>query len=246
MDRMLYVAMSGARQLVRAQSLVANNLANANTAGFRADRLSLEALPVYGPGQPARVYVQARGAGLDTGAGALTATGRELDVAVSGAGYLAVQGPDGREAYTRAGNLQVSANGQLTTGEGWPVLGNSGPIAIPPTEKIEIGADGTISAVSVGQDAATLSVLDRIKLVAPDERTLTKTEQGLLRLGNGAEAVADAGVTLAAGQLESSNVNAVEQMTAMIDYARQYEMQIKMMSTARDNADRSAELMRLG
>lgn len=246
MDRMLYVAMSGARQLVRAQGLVANNLANANTAGFRADRLSLEALPVYGPGQPARVYVQARGAGLDTGAGALMPTGRELDVAVSGEGYLAVQGPDGREAYTRAGNLQMSANGQLTTGEGWPVLGNSGPIAIPPTEKIEIGADGTISAVSVGQDAATLSVLDRIKLVAPDERTLIKTEQGLLRLSNGVEAAPDAGVTLVAGQLESSNVNAVEQMTAMIDYARQYEMQIKMMSTARDNADRSAELMRLG
>lgn len=246
MDRMLYVAMSGARQLVRAQGLVANNLANANTAGFRADRLSLEASPVYGPGQPARVYVQARGAGLDTGAGALMPTGRELDVAVSGEGYLAVQGPDGREAYTRAGNLQMSANGQLTTGEGWPVLGNSGPIAIPPTEKIEIGADGTISAVSVGQDAATLSVLDRIKLVAPDERTLIKTEQGLLRLSNGVEAAPDAGVTLVAGQLESSNVNAVEQMTAMIDYARQYEMQIKMMSTARDNADRSAELMRLG
>ncbi|MGE3296930.1 MAG: flagellar basal-body rod protein FlgF [Porticoccaceae bacterium] len=246
MDRLLYVAMSGARQLLHAQNLVANNLANANTTGFRVDRLSMEALPVYGPGQPARVYVQARGTGPDTKAGAFVPTGRELDVAVSGAGYIAVQGPDGREGYTRAGNLQLSANGQLTTGQGWPVLGNGGPIAIPPTEKIEIGADGTISAVSVGQDAATLSVLDRIKLVAPDERALTKTAQGLLRLSNGAEAAPDAEVTLVSGQLESSNVNAIEQMTAMIDYARQYEMQIKMMSTARDNADRSAALMQLG
>lgn len=245
MDRMLYVAMSGARQLMRAQALVANNLANTSTTGFRADRLSLEALPVYGPGQPARVYVQARGTGSDMSAGALTSTGRELDVAVSGAGYIAVQGPDGRESYTRAGNLQLSANGQLTTGQGWPVLGNSGPIAIPPTEKIEIGADGTISALPVGEDAATLAVLDRIKLVAPDERALTKTGQGLLRLGNGADAAPDAGVTLVSGQLESSNVNAIEQMAAMIDYARQYEMQIKMMSTARDNADQSASLMRL-
>ncbi|MGB5145626.1 MAG: flagellar basal-body rod protein FlgF [Porticoccaceae bacterium] len=245
MDRMLYVAMSGARQLLHAQTLVANNLANANTTGFRADRLSLEALPVYGPGQPARVYVQAQGTGPDTSAGAFTSTGRELDVAISGSGYIAVQGPDGREGYTRAGNLQLSANGQLTTGQGWPVLGNGGPIAIPPTEKIEIGADGTISVVPVGQDAATLSVLDRIKLVAPDERALTKAGHGLLRLRNGADAAPDAGVTLVSGQIESSNVNAIEQMTAMIDYARQYEMQIKMMSTARDNADRSAALMQL-
>lgn len=246
MDRMLYIAMSGARQLTRAQALVANNLANANTAGFRADQLALEARPVYGPGQPARVYVQAQGVGFDAGAGALTSTGRDLDVAISGAGYIAVQAPDGREAYTRAGNLQVSANGQLTTGQGWPVLGNGGPIALPPTEKLEIGADGTISGLPTGGDATTLAVLDRIKLVAPDPRTLTKTEQGLLRPSDGSTAAAAAGVTLVSGQLESSNVNAVEQMTAMIGYARQYEMQIKMMTVARDDADRSAELMRLG
>jgi flagellar basal-body rod protein FlgF len=246
MDRMLYVAMSGASQMVRAQAVVANNLANASTTGFRADQLSLEALPVHGPGQPARVYTRARGEGFDADAGALTSTGRELDVAVTGTGYIAVRGPDGREAYTRAGNLQLSENGQLTTGEGWAVLGNGGPIAIPPTEKIEIGADGTIAVLPVGQDAATLSVLDRIKLVAPDQGQLSKTEQGLLRLSNGADATADAGVTLASGVLESSNVNAVEQMVAMIDYARQYEMQIKMMSTARENSNRAAELMRLG
>jgi len=245
MDRMLYIAMSGARQTMRAQAQAANNLANVHTTGFRADLSAMRALPVYGPGQPARVYAQAQGTGIDLRTGTLMPTGRELDVAVAGRGYIAVQGPDGREAYTRAGNLQVSENGLVTTGSGWPVLGNGGPIAIPPSEKIEIGADGTISILPVGQEASTLAVVDRIKLVDPDERLLTKTEHGLLRLADGSEAAPTADVTLVSGELEGSNVNAVEQMVTMIDYARQFEMQIKMMDTARQNSEKSAELMRL-
>lgn len=245
MDRMIFIAMSGARQLEWAQTQAANNLANATTPGFRADLLALRALPVHGPGYASRAYVQAAGNGLSLQSGALTTTGRELDVAVSGAGYIAVQAPDGREAYTRAGNLQLSENGLVTTGDGWPVLGNGGPIALPPAEKIEIGGDGTISVVPLGQSAATLAVLDRIKLVAPDERQLVKTPEGLLRQENGAEADPDAGVRLVAGQLEGSNVNAIEQMTAMIGYARQFEMQLKMMATAREDADRAAEILRM-
>jgi len=246
MDRMLYVAMSGARQTMRAQAQVANNLANVHTTGFRADLSAMRALPVYGPGQPARAYAQAQGTGMNLNTGTLISTGRELDVAVAGRGYIAVQGPDGREAYTRAGNLQVSENGMLTTGSGWPVLGNGGPVAIPPSEQIEIGADGTVSILPVGQQASTLAVVDRIKLVDPPENLLAKNEHGLLRLSDDSDAVADAGVTLVSGELEGSNVNAVEQIVTMIDYARQFEMQIKMMDTARQNSEKSAELMRLG
>lgn len=247
MDRLIYVAMSGARQTQRAQLVATSNLANADTPGFRADFATLRALPVVGPGNATRVYAVAGGTGTDLEPGAMVATGRELDVAIVGRGYLAVQGPDGREAYTRAGNLQISANGLLTTGEGWPVLGNAGPIAVPPAEKVEIGGDGTISVRPLGEEATTMAAIDRIKLVDPDPAALEKNRAGLLQLPSGAPpAVADAAVGLIAGELEGSNVNAIAEMVAMIDYARQFEMQVQVMTTARADGEKAAELVRVG
>ncbi len=243
MDRMLYIAMTGARETMRSQAVNTNNLANASTTGFRADMESFLSLPVYGPGFPDRVYAVADGAGVDLSGGSVQSTGRELDVAVKGAGWIAVQAPDGGEAYTRAGDLRVDSFGILTTGAGHPVLGEGGPIAVPPNGKLDIGADGTITVQPLGQGVNALATVDRIKLVNPQSANLAKGEDGLMRLRNGAPAEADAVVKLASGALESSNVNAVESMVRMIELARQFETQVKMMKTAEENDAAATKLM---
>ena len=244
MDRMLYVAMSGAKQIMLAQAVNNNNLANVSTAGFRADLDAFRSMPVFGPGYPSRVYTMTERPGTDMSAGALTTTGRELDVAVNGQGWIAVQAPDGSDAYTRAGDLRVSVNGQLETGAGHPVMGNGGPIAVPPFDKIEIGSDGTISILPVGQAPSAMAVVDRIKLVNPLQRDMEKGVDGLMRV-KGSDVAPDATVSLAGGVLESSNVNAVEAMVKMIELSRHYETQIKMMRVAQDNDVAATQMMRM-
>ena len=245
MDRMLYVAMTGAKQTLVAQAANAHNLANVATSGFRADLAAFRAMPVFGPGQATRVYAMAERPGVDFSAGVVSHTGRELDVAVQGEGWIAVQGRDGREAYTRAGDLRVTPNGQLTTGAGLPVLGNAGPIAIPQYEKLDIGADGTIAIRATGQAAAALATVDRIKLVNPPLEELRKGEDGLMRLRSGREADADARVQLVSGSLEGSNVNAVDALVNMLTLQRQFEMQVKMMRTTEEADAAAAQVMRL-
>jgi len=244
MDRLLYVAMSGARETMQAQTVNTQNLANASTTGFRADLQSFQSLPVNGPGYASRVYGMATDQGIDTSPGSVMGTGRELDVAINGDGWIAVQGPDGNEAYTRAGNLRVDSLGLLRTGAGRPVMGNGAPIAIPPAEKIQIAGDGTISIRPLGQN--TLAVVDRIKLVNPPSTQLQKGADGLVHLKGGDAAEADASVQLQVGALESSNVNTVEAMVNLIQLARQYETQVKMMANAEENDRASAQLMRMG
>ncbi|MBL1277401.1 MAG: flagellar basal-body rod protein FlgF [Ectothiorhodospiraceae bacterium] len=243
MDRMLYIAMSGAKQTMLAQGANSNNMANANTAGFRADLASFRSMPVYGPGAPTRVYAMAERAGIDSSSGTVIPTGRALDVAIKDSGWIAIQSPDGSEAYTRAGNFKLGAGGILSTRSGYPVLGNGGPIALPPAEKIEIGTDGTISIRGIGQSASTLTVIDRIKLVNIKGDDLVKGADGLIRTMDGQDAVADASVNLIAGALESSNVSAVESMVSMITLARHYEAQVKMMKAAEDMDSASSELL---
>jgi flagellar basal-body rod protein FlgF len=245
MDRLLYVAMTGAREIERAQQANMHNLANAQTPGFRADLSAFRAMPVYGPGYPTRVYAMAERPGVDLSPGPVTTTGRELDVAVQGEGFIAVQAPDGSEAYTRRGDLRIGPNGLLETGDGHAVLGSGGPIAVPPAEKIEIGSDGTISIRPVGQAPNALVVLDRIKLVRPDKNALVKGADGLLRLADGAAAEPDASVRLTAGALEGSNVNAIEALVDMIALARHYELQIKLMREAADNDAAATQAMKL-
>jgi len=245
MDRMLYVAMAGAKETLRAQTVNNHNLANVSTTGFRADLAAFQSRAVDGTGFASRVYATNGTVGWDDTSGALLSTGRDLDVAISGKGWIAVQGPDGKEAYTRAGNLQVDANGQLMTATGLPVLGDGGPINIPPYTSIFFARDGSISIVAQGQTPDTTSTVGRIKLVNPANDQIARGDDGLFRMKNGGVADSDAAVQLGSGVLESSNVNTADAMVNMIELARQFEMQVKAIRTAEENANAATQLMRI-
>ncbi|MFK7894110.1 MAG: flagellar basal-body rod protein FlgF [Granulosicoccus sp.] len=244
MDKMMYVAMSGARQVMLKQATNNHNLANMNTTGFKADVDSFRSMPVYGPGHPARVYAEGHRAGIQHTQGQLISTGAPLDVAVNGDGFIAVQDSEGNERYTRNGNLQVTDQGMLVTSAGHPVLGEAGPITLSPYSDILIGTDGTITIQPLGQAVGETVVLDRIKLVNPDTATIKRNDNGLFTTPTGDEP-ADAAVTVAPGTLETSNVNSVEAMVTMIELARQFEAQIKMMSAAEENDRAAAQLLKI-
>jgi len=245
MDTSLYVAMSGAKQAMLAQAVNSHNLSNANTTGFKADLSQFRSMPVYGAGLPSNVYAMAERPGIDFNHGTMQSTGRDLDVSIAGDGWLAIQAEDGSEAYTRAGDLRITPTGLLTTGTGLPVLGDGGPVSLPEASKIEIGSDGTISIIPLGDSAATLSAIDRIKLVKPDLADVEKGKDGLFRLKSGANAEPNAAVRLVSGSVESSNVSVVSSMVSMIELARNFELQVKMMKTVSENEATSAQLMRI-
>jgi flagellar basal-body rod protein FlgF len=243
MDRMLYVAMTGARETLRAQAANNHNLANASTTGFRADLQAFQARHVTGDGFDSRVFATASTTGFDTTAGTLVPTGRELDVAVQGDGYIAVVGLDGREAYTRAGDLRIDSSGQLRTGTGLAVLGDGGPVAVPPHATIAIGGDGTVSIVPLGQGPETRAEVGRIKLVKPLAGELKKGADGLLRMKDGTDAPPDAATTLVSGVLETSNVNVADALVNMIELSRRFDLQVRAMKSAEDNGAASARLL---
>ena len=245
MDRSLYIAMSGAKQTLLAQTSNANNLANTQTTGFKSDFEQFRAMPAFGPGFPSRVYAMTERPGSDLTMGAIQTTDNDLDVAIKGEGWIAVEDAKGKEAYTRSGDLRVTAEGQLLTGSGSPVLGDDGPIVIPPAEKISIGSDGTISIIPLGETEVGLAVIDRIKLVKPELNNLEKLNDGLMHLKEEAVIEADADITLIQGALEGSNVNAVSALVDMIELARNFELQIKVMKNADDNSGVSAKLMQM-
>lgn len=181
MDRALYIAMSGAKQSLLAQNSNANNLANMQTTGFKSDLEWFRNRPVTGAGLPTRVYAMTEKPGTDFSTGTTQTTGRNLDVAIDGKGLIAVQGEDGKEAYTRAGDLRITPEGLLQTGTGLQVIGQAGPITVPPSESLTIGSDGTITIIPLGSgNSTTLQVLDRIKLVNPDMADMQKLGDGLL------------------------------------------------------------------
>jgi flagellar basal-body rod protein FlgF len=240
MDRLIYTAASAARALMQRQDGLTNNLANANTTGFRADQVVFRAVPVRGDGTPTRVVALEATAGFDAAPGPIETTGRPLDVAVQGQGWLAVQAPDGTEAYTRGGALQVSPDGVLVTPAGLPVAGEGGPLNIPPGTSVSIAADGTVSAKPATGPAETVG---RLKLVNPAAAELRKGDDGLLRMATGEDAPADPQVRVAAGALEGSNVNVVEAMVGMIAAARQFETQMKLLQNAEQNDQRGAQLL---
>ncbi len=246
MDRMLYVAMSGAKETLLAQATNSSNLANANTPGFLADLQQFRSMPVFGDGYPTRVYALSERPDVDFKSGSIVQTGKDLDVALNGKGWIAVQAPDGSEAYTRRGDLVLDANGLLTTGNGLPVIGNGGPIAIPPAEKIDIAPDGTISIRPLGQAVNELAIVDQIKLINPDNSDMEKGMDGLMRLKAGVSAEPDSTLQLVSGALESSNVNVVDSMVDMIELSRRFEIQVKMMKTAEEMEQSSTSLLRFG
>ncbi len=244
MDRLIYTAMSGAKQTFLQQAGVAHNLANAATTGFRAMEHSFRAVQVNGGQLPTRAFTVEASVGDVFEPGPLMATGRPLDVAVQGAGWIAVQTPEGGEGYTRNGALQVSANGILQTAAGQNVLGEGGgPIAIPPDNRITIAPDGTVSVVPLFGTPNNSNPVDRIKLVNPPENALRRGDDGLFRQANGQPAVADANVKLAPETLEGSNVNSVDAMVSLVALARQFEMQVKMLQTADTNARSAAQVL---
>lgn len=246
MDRSLYIAMSGAKQTLLAQTANANNLANTQTTGFKSDLEQFRSRPVYGAGFPTRVYAMNDKPGVDFSTGAMQTTGGDLDVAINGEGYLAVQGADGKEAYTRAGDLHITPEGFLQTGAGLPVLGQDGPITIQPAEKVTIGSDGTISIIPLGSGNATTQVeVGRIKLVKAASENLEKATDGLLRAKDGQPVAVNADVRLAQGVLEGSNVNAISAMVDMIELARNFEMQTKVMKSVDENSAAGAKLMQM-
>ncbi len=243
MDRMIFTAMTGASQLMRRQETLTNNLANVSTPGFRADLDALRSVPLQGAGTglATRVFVAASTPGSNFEAGTVQSTGRDLDVAVEGDSFIVVEGGDGTEGYTRNGGFEVGGDGTLRTRSGHPVVGDGGPITIPENARIAIGKDGTISSF-IG-NAAAGNVVGRLKLVTPPSAELVKSADGLFRMRDGTPAVADPAARVVSGALESSNVNVVEAMVGMISLARQYEMNMKLLSTADSGARDANKLL---
>ena len=245
MDRLIYTAMTGAKHAFTQQAGVAHNLANASTTGYRAMEHKFRAVPIQSDSAPTRAFVVDASVANVFDQGPMMATGRPLDVAVQGAGWIAVEGADGREAYTRAGNLQINVNGQLQTASGLNVMGDGGPIAIPPDNRITISPDGTVSTVPLFGTPNNVSVVGRIKMVNPPENELVRGDDGLFRTRTGEPGLLDENVRLASETLEGSNVNPVDAMVNMISLARQFEMQIKMLQTADANANKASQILSL-
>ncbi|MBO9489074.1 flagellar basal-body rod protein FlgF [Endozoicomonas sp. G2_1] len=245
MDRMLYIAMSGAKQNMHALSVTANNLANAKTTGFKADLAQARAMQAFGEGLPTRVFSMTERASQNFDSGALLTTGRDLDVAVAGDGWLAVQTPDGGEAYTRNGELRLTQTGNLETPGGDLLLGDNGPIQLPlPVANIQISPDGTITVQPEGAPRTVQEEVGRLKLVNPPAQDIEKGSDGLFRRKDGQVAEANVTVSVMSGSLESSNVNPVGEMTDMIALQRQFEMQMKLMKTAEEMDSSASSLLR--
>ena len=240
MDRVIYIAMSGAREVTRQQAAVSHNLANVSTHGFKQELNVFRALPVVGEGAKTRAFVAETTPRTDFTQGVLQMTGRALDVALQGDGWIAVQDASGQEAYTRMGHLQISQNGILQTTNGLNVIGDAGPLSLPPEQDVLVAKDGTVSTVPVGQNLTAVAIAGRIKLVKPQEADLVRGEDGLFRLASGQPAEANADVQLVSGALETSNVNPAQALVNMVSLARQFEMQMKVISNAEDN-HRSAD-----
>ena len=246
MDKSLYVAMSGAKETLATQEANNYNLANASTTGFKAALSAFQTRSVAGPGFASRAYATAGSTGWSDIAGEQQTTGNPLDVAVQGAGFIAIQDSAGNEAYTRAGDLHVDPSGQLVTAGGRPVLSDSGPISVPPASSVTIGADGTVSIVGLGQTPNSVAAVGRIKLVSPPGGTMVRGTDGLYRTSDGTPAEADANVRLASGVLESSNVNLSSCLVNMIELSRRFELQVRAMHTADENAQSSTKLLQSG
>ncbi|HCB08831.1 MAG: flagellar basal-body rod protein FlgF [Pseudomonadota bacterium] len=246
MDKLLYISSSGASQDLLGTSIRANNLANAQTNGFKAQLEQARSMPVYGEGLPSRVFAMTESPANNYEDGPLIQTGRDLDVAIQGDGWFAVQDEQGNEAYSRDGNFQLGPDGVLEDVHGNPVMGDAGPIFLPvPLDNLNIAADGTISVRPQGAPAAVNEEVGRLKLVKPEYSDLQRGNDGLFRQKDGTIAAADETVSVMTGMLEGSNVNAIDEMVNMISLQRHYELQVKMMKKADTLDTRGNMLLRI-
>ncbi len=245
MDRALYVAMTGAAQTLRAQAVNHHNLANASTVGFKAELAVAGAVGVQGAGFGSRVQAQNFMAGIDASSGGLQTTGRSLDIALKPDQWLAVQTADGGEAYTKGGDLTLDASGTLRTSAGLTVLGEGGPITLPPATGLDIGADGTVSIIPAGQAGAQAVSAGKLKVVTATAAQLDRSGNGVFRAKPGFEPAPATGAVLTSGALESSNVNVADAMVTMIELARNFELQTRAMKAADENAQQAASLVRM-
>jgi flagellar basal-body rod protein FlgF len=245
MDKLIYTAASGAKHILEKQATASNNLANVTTTGFRAQIDSFRAVPVVGEGLPTRAFVVNATVGSDFSSGPLQLTGRDLDVAIKGKGWIAVQMADGSEAYTRAGALQMNENGLLQSAQGHTIAGDGGPISVPPEVSVSIGGDGTISTIATTTKPGAPTVLGRLKLVNPPEADMVRGEDGLFRLKDGSAAQADPNVVVAGGALEGSNVSPIDSMVTMIALARSFDLQMSLMKNAENNAAKATQILAL-
>lgn len=245
MDRLIYTAMTGAKHALEQQATTSHNLANATTTGFRAQIDQFRAVPVQGAILPTRAFVVDSTTGSDFRSGVIQQTGRELDVAVQGDGWIVVQADDGNEAYTRNGSLKLDENGVLQTHDGLNVMGDGGPLSIPPGRNVTIGKDGTVSLVPDGSDATGLTSIGRLKLVNPPAESLVRGDDGLFRIRDGQTAAVDPNVKVIGGALESSNVNVVDAMVNMISLARSFDMHMKLLQNAESNDSKASQLLSL-
>ncbi|TVO63096.1 flagellar basal-body rod protein FlgF [Denitromonas ohlonensis] len=246
MDKLIYTAMTGAKHILTQQAAVSHNMANATSTGFRTEMHKFRAVDVQDSPLASRSFVVDASVATDFRPGPLQLTGRTYDVAVEGKGWFAVQGADGQEAYTRNGSFELSAEGVLQTRDGRAVIGDGGPITVPPDNQIVIGKDGSISAIPTTGDKNAVNVIGRLKLVNPPEAELRRGEDGLFRTAGGAPAPADEAVQVAGGYLEGSNVNVVDQMVNMISLARQFEMQTQLLRKAETNDQVATKLLTTG
>ena len=245
MDRLVYTAMTAMRGAMSQQTSIANNLANANTTGFRAEIVNAQTRWIHGQSLNSRAEQTEQVIGADMKGGAVTATGNPLDVAMDGEALLAVQAPDGEEAYTRRGDLKLNDSGLLTTGDGNPVLGDGGPITLPPFDSVSIGKDGTISIVPQGGDPSQPQQVEKLRLVNATGSEIAKGLDGLFREVNGGALPQDPLATVTAGSIEGSNVNATAALVQMIEASRAWDTQVKMIDTAKRIDDSGASLMRI-
>ncbi|TAL59730.1 MAG: flagellar basal-body rod protein FlgF [Legionella sp.] len=245
MDPILYSAISGGGNDFKRQEISANNLANINTPGFKADLYSAQNMQMDNGAKSlnGNSYSKQQANGIDLSQGSIMTTGRDLDVAIDGNGWIAVKDSHGKEAYTRGGSLHIDANGQLVTASGRVIIGDGGPISIPPSRSIEIGNDGTISVLPLEGDMTALAVLDRIKLVELDKANVYKTDEGLMQVKEGNAKPAASTVKVVNGALEASNVNAITQMVGMISSGREFEAQMKILSSVDDNGQKLAQVL---
>lgn len=245
MDKMLYIAMSGAKQNMLALSITANNLANAKSTGFKADLANARAMQAFGDGLPTRVFSMTERASQNFDGGSLLTTGRPLDLAIEDRGWFAVQAADGSEAYTRNGNFRINESGSLETNDGQLVIGDAGPITLPlPVNNITISRDGTILVQPEGAPSSVQEEVGRLKMVRPNVQDIEKSGDGLFRRKDGLPEPADINIVVHSGTLESSNVNPVSEMSDMIAIQRQFEMQLKLMKTAEENDSSASALLR--